>query len=196
MTRTITGALATLCLALLLGIPANAARDDGPSIAPDSGPWDAVGSFEFQTDEKKTQRSLSGIACPANSSGQRLCLAVFDEGREARHLVIKDKAYALASEAVILRNVAGELDAEGAATDGGFYYVTGSHSAKRKDCANNPASRHVIRFKLDPATGRALRDAAGDPKGKLVGLTETDRLWTIMAAVAGLKDHVEHVPGY
>jgi hypothetical protein len=182
--------LGALLLAFLLEVPAHAAPDDAPLIAPDSGPWEAQGSFDFSTDAKKTRRSLSGVACPASTSGQRQCLAAFDEGREARHLTIKDKLVVLDREPVVLRAAAGELDAEAAATDGTFYYLAGSHSAKRKDCANNPASRAVIRFRLDAATGRALRDPAGDPKGELAGRAETGALWSIMAALPGLKDHV------
>ncbi|MDO9352810.1 MAG: DUF3616 domain-containing protein, partial [Solirubrobacteraceae bacterium] len=41
-----------------------------------------------------------------------------------------------------------ELDAEGAASDGEFFYVVGSHSVKRKDCASNPFARQVLRFKV------------------------------------------------
>jgi hypothetical protein len=193
MRQTFPGALAALFLTLLLAAPAAAESADPPAVAPDSGPWDAGGGFKFgkkKKQELKARQALSGIACPANSSGQRLCLAVFDEGGEARYLVIKDKAYAIDGERVILRSGDVELDAEAAAADGGFYYVTGSHSAKRKDCESNPDSRHVIRFRVDPGTGRALRDPAGDPNGKLAGLADTGRLWTIMATVAGLKDHV------
>lgn len=43
--------------------------------------------FKFEDNEKKdkkSRQSLSGIACPENSSGQRLCLAVFDEGGGGR----------------------------------------------------------------------------------------------------------------
>ncbi|TXL73535.1 DUF3616 domain-containing protein [Vineibacter terrae] len=165
-----------------------AAPDDIPPVAPESGPWDAGDGFKFDKKEKKKRKALSGIACPANASGQRLCLAVFDEGGEARYLVIRDGAYTVDNEPVVLVPGDVELDAEAAATGSGFYYVTGSHSAKRNDCDNNPESRRVIRFRVDPGTGRALR-AAG-PGAELAGYASTDRLWTVMAAVPGLKDHV------
>lgn len=180
MARTITSAVPTLSVALLLAIPAKAASDDGPSIAP----WVAVGSFGFQTDEKKTRRSLSGVACAANSLGQRLCPAVFDEGGEARHLVIQ--AYALDGEAVILRNGAGEFDGEGAATHGGFYYVTGSHSAKRKDCANNPAgcyerfticTRSATTFSCWPAPTMTTRIPIGSCCAGMVRIPVAPRLY-------------------
>jgi hypothetical protein len=134
----------------------------------------------------KTRRALSGIACPASRSGERLCLAVFDEGAEARHLIIKDDAYVPDNEQVALRPGSIELDAEAAATDGVFYYIAGSHSAKRNDCANNPESRHVVRFRVDPKTGRALRNT----RGTLVHYADTDSLWRIMSNVPDLKDYV------
>jgi hypothetical protein len=87
---------------------------------------------------------------------------------------------------VRLRDTAEELDAEGAATDGRYFYVTGSHAAKRNDCASNPGSRHLIRLRLDPATGRALRSSGG----ALVEHADTGRLWPIMQAQAGLAPHV------
>ena len=134
----------------------------------------------------KTRRALSGIACPVSASRERLCLAVFDEGAEARHLTINGEAYVPDNEPVELRPGSLELDAEAAATDGIFYYVSGSHSAKRSDCGNNPESRHVVRFRVDPKTGRALRNA----RGALVGYADADRLWPIMATTRELQAHV------
>lgn len=140
----------------------------------------------FSFPSVKTRRALSGIACPASQSGERLCLAVFDEGAEARHLTIGDAAYVPDNDHVALLPRDIELDAEAAATDGAFYYVAGSHSAKRNDCGNNPDSRHVIRFRLDPKSGRALRNA----RGTLVGYADTDRLWSIMSTTPELQAHV------
>ena len=134
----------------------------------------------------KTRRALSGIACPASRSPERLCLAVFDEGAEARHLTISGEAYVPDNEQVALRPGNIELDAEAAATDGAFYYVAGSHSAKRNDCGNNPESRHVIRFRVDPKSGRALRNV----HGTLVDYADTDRLWSIMSTTHELQAHV------
>jgi hypothetical protein len=153
-------------------------------IAPQSGPLDAGLGFSFPS--IKTRRALSGVACPVSKSRERLCLAVFDEGAEARHLTINDEAYVPDNEQVILRPGNLELDAEAAATDGVFYYVTGSHSAKRNDCANNPESRHVIRFRVDPKSGRALRNV----RGGLVGYADTESLWRTMSSLPELKDYV------
>lgn len=133
---------------------------------------------------------MSGIACPPNASAQRLCLVVFDEGVEARYAVVEDGSYVVDGERVVLRTSAGELDAEGAATDGEFFYVTGSHSVHRNTCEKNLDSRRVIRFAVDPNTGRALREPAGDPAGSLVQYKDLDRLWGIMASLPELSDHV------
>src|SRR3984885_3922923 len=157
--RIVSSLLVALAQALLLGEAARAATDDPPTIAPQSGPLDSGMGFSFPS--IKTRRALSGIACPASRSRKRLCLAVFDEGAEARHLMINDDAYVPDNEQVTLRPGNIELDAEAAATDGAFYYVAGSHSAKRNDCGNNPESRHVIRFRVDPKSGRASRSVLG-----------------------------------
>jgi hypothetical protein len=180
----IVSSLLALALALLLGEAARAAPADPPTIAPQSGPLDAGMGFSFPS--IKTRRALSGIACPVSKSNERLCLAVFDEGAEARHLTINGDAYVPDNEQVALRPGNIELDAEAAATDGAFYYVAGSHSAKRNDCANNPESRHVIRFRVDPKSGRALRSV----RGTLVDYSDTDRLWSIMSTTHELQAHV------
>jgi hypothetical protein len=161
------------------------------SVKPESGPWDAGGGFDFATKPKKTRQSVSGIACPApNSREPRLCLIVFDEGVEARYASVTNNSFAVDGERVVLRASPGELDAEGAATDGRYFYVTGSHSPKRSTCQNNLESRRVIRFAVDPKTGRASREPAGDPNGALVEYRDLDDLWNIMAAVPALKEHV------
>ena len=164
-----------------------------PSIQPDSGPWDSGAGFQFDLGKKKlkkTRQSVSGLACNLDAKQQRICLMAFDEGAEARYAYVGKKKLTIDAEPVVLRATTGELDAEGAATDGRYFYVTGSHSAKRGDCASNPDSRHVIRFKLDPATGRALRSPAGSAKGALVDYADSGRLWPIMQAQAGLASHV------
>jgi hypothetical protein len=150
-------------------------------------PWDAGSGFSFKEKDKKTRQSLSGIACVEQVAGERTCLVVFDEGVEARHVVIKSNGYQVDNEAVVLLQGKGELDAEGATTDGKFYYITGSHSVKRNDCSSNPMSRHVIRFAIDPETGKAARNSDGG----LTGYASSTRLWDIMKSLPMLKDHVD-----
>ena len=166
-----------------------------PVVKPTSGPWDSGTGFAFDLGKKKTlktRQSVSGIACNLNAHQQRICLLAFDEGVEARYATLHDQRLVADPEPVLLRAAAAgsELDAEGMATDGRYFYVTGSHSAKRSDCASNPESRHVIRFRLDPATGRALRSPANNPAGALVDYLDTGRLWDIMQAQPALAAHV------
>ena len=164
-----------------------------PVIKPDSGPWDSGAGFHFDLGKKKlqkTRQSVSGMACNLDAIRQRICLMTFDEGAAARYAYVGNKALIVEAEPVLLRATDAELDAEGAATDGRYFYVTGSHSAKRGDCASNPGSRHVIRFRLDPATGRALRSPAGSPSGKLVDYADSGRLWSLMQAQPELAPHV------
>jgi len=127
-------------------------------LKPERGPWDGGSGFSLL--DKKTRRSVSGIACPPNASGQRLCLVVFDEGVEARYVVIHDNSYSMDDEAVVLRKSDGELDAEGAATDGRFFYVTGSHSVKRSGSLRWDVRRRTARLQ-----GHALNDRFHANKG-------------------------------
>jgi hypothetical protein len=172
----------------LASLPA-AAQLAGTAIKPVGGVWDSGKGFDFARKQKKaikTRQSVSGIACNLDAQKQRICLLAFDEGVEARYAYAEPGRLRMDAEAVVLRLDEGELDAEAAATDGRFYYVAGSHSAKRGDCASNPHSRRVIRFRLDPATGRALRSASG----ALIDYADSSRLWAIMQAQPGLARFV------
>lgn len=169
-------------LGLAYGVLA-AAQAKAPLLPPSSGIWEAGAGFEFALKEKKalkTRRSLSGIACNSVATGERMCLAVFDEGLQARYVTLRNSQLIPHSQPVPLMDGDGELDAEGAAADGRYAYVTGSHSAKRSDCTSNPDSRHVLRLTLDPATGRTLPGVQDD----------AGRLWRLMQTVPALKPYV------
>ena len=186
LSRFVPWVLLTAGLLLSAGSPA---QPQPPRVQPDSGPWDSGAGFDFDLGKKKlkkTRQSVSGIACNLDARGQRICLLAFDEGAEARYAYVGDKAWRLDPEPLVLRPGAGELDAEGAATDGRYLYITGSHSAKRSDCASNPASRHVLRLRLDPATGRALRSPDGSA---LADVADSGKLWAIMQAQPALAPH-------
>ena len=169
-----------------LWLAAGSATADPRAIKPQAGPLDAGDGFSFADRSKETRQSVSGIACPRNTSGKRVCLIVFDEGFEARYAMLDGNSFKPDAERVVLRDEGGELDAEGAASDGRFYYVTGSHSVNRGNCAIDPGRRHVIRFAVDPGTGRGARDA----NGKLTDYNDSDRLPALMALVPELKHHV------
>ena len=179
---------------LLLAAASMQAQSAPPSIQPHGDPWAVQAGFNFSLAKKKalkTRQSVSGMACSLNASQQRVCLLAFDEGVEARWATLKDQALLAEPTPLHLRDDTGELDAEGAATDGRYFFVTGSHSDKRKSGESNPHSRHVIRFQRDPASGRALRNA----DGSLAGYADTGRLWNLMQDQPALqvlaKQHAE-----
>lgn len=154
-----------------------------PSIKPSSGPLDSGAGFVFDLGKKKAlkiRQSVSGVACNLDAQGKRICLLAFDEGTQARYAYLQDGRLAVDAEIVQFANIDGELDAEGAATDGRYVYITGSHAAKRSDCSSNPSSRHVIRLLLNPATGRVVQ----------TGQADTGRLWPLMQAQSALQAYV------
>lgn len=139
-----------LC-ALIAILLAPAVGAQVPKVAPDGPIWNTSPGFAFPgADEQKLRRSLSGIACPGSLSGTRRCIAAFDEGGEARYALIDGMSLVPQPEQVGLMVGKGELDAEGAAHDGTFVYITGSHSRKRDKCKANKDSRHVYRLTLQP----------------------------------------------
>jgi hypothetical protein len=182
-----------MAVALALVAAQTLAQPSPPSVKPTAGPWDSGAGFQFDLKKKKahkTRQSLSGLACTRDAKQQRICLMVFDEGAQARYAHMGENSLMIDPEPLSFRAIGGELDAEAAATDGHYFYVTGSHSAKRSDCASNPDSRHVIRFRLDPATGRGLRSPPGAAQAALVDYADSGRLWQIMQSQPELQAHV------
>ena len=162
---------------------AQTAPQAAPLVAPSGPIWDSGDGFAFDVKAKKlqkTRQSASGISCTLNTSQQRVCLVVFDEGTQAGFAMLADDALQPDAKPLQFPGNQAELDAEAAANDGRFIYVTGSHAAKRTDCASNPGSRHVLRLPLDPATGRAVSSGAVD----------TGRLWELMQTLPELQAHV------
>ena len=160
-----------LLAASLLALSPLSAQAD-PPVPPDGPVWGAGAGFQFDEKANKKRESLSGIACPPLATTPHLCVAVFDEGVEARYVTIEDNRLVPHPENIVLLPGGKELDAEGAARDGDTVYVTGSHSPKRKDCAVNPDARHVVRFRVD-ASGRATGAPEND-RGRLWQLLKGD----------------------
>jgi hypothetical protein len=179
-----------LVISLLLCSSAVTAQSASPAQAPlvaPNGPiWDSGDGFSFDLKAKKlqkTRQSASGIACTVNASQQRVCLVAFDEGTQAGFATVKNGVLVPDPQAFVFTGLHGELDAESAATDGRYVYVSGSHSVKRGDCASNPDSRFVLRLQLDPASGRAA------PASQV----QSERLWSLMQAQPELQAYVgEH----
>lgn len=133
-------------------------------LAPSGAAWDVGEGLPFK---KKVRLAVSGIACPPQPTAGTRCLLAADEGVVAPFIVLGEKAYIPDDTAISLLDSDGELDAEGAATDGDYFYVTGSHAVKRGDCTVNPNSRHVIRLRRDASTGGVLRNSNGDPANRV-----------------------------
>ncbi|OQW89220.1 MAG: hypothetical protein BWK72_04530 [Rhodoferax ferrireducens] len=179
---------AILAAAVALGLSAVAgaqtvaqtAAQAATVVAPSDTIWDSGDGFTFDVKAKKlqkTRQSASGIACHVNSNQQRICLVVFDEGTQAGFATLSDSTLRPDAKPLQFAGDQQELDAEAAAGDGRYLYITGSHAVKRTDCANNPGSRHVLRLPLDPVSGRAAPSQAAD----------TGRLWDIMQTLPELQ---------
>ena len=119
-------------------------------------------------------------------NGPRRCIAVFDEGGEARYVMLDGTRIMPQPEPIALLAGNGELDAEGAAMDGRFAYVTGSHSRKRDPCVANPDSRHVYRLALQ-SDGRVQQSSQP--------VDDQGRLWDLMSADPVLGPFVDKCLG-
>ncbi|MCG5235909.1 DUF3616 domain-containing protein [Xanthobacter oligotrophicus] len=119
----------------------------------------------FRTEDgndNKANAALSGAACVPSTNR---CLVVNDEGRFAQFFEI-DGTTIVPKEVIGLLPARDdtkkikELDAEGvdyvaprAAGAPGYFYVTGSHGLSRNG-KKQPSRYHVLRFPVDPPTGR------------------------------------------
>ena len=152
-----------------------------PQVRPEGEPLRSPTGFPFKD---KVRRAASGVAC-ISRNGTHRCLVVFDEGQKAHFAQLGAGTFDPLGEPVVLSESDGELDAEGATTDGEFHYVVGSHSVKRESCQSNPASRVLIRFKA------SWPSAAGTLRPRVKGLEQTDRLWMLLKSDAYLGRHVD-----
>lgn len=115
-------------------------------VAPESpNPW-RVSPPVFP--QPKPRANVSGFVCAPNAP--EFCLAVTDEGHEAAFVRLTDGQLTPVAP-FSLPIAADEFDAEGAAADGEFFYIVGSHSVKRKSCEDHLANRTVLRFGADQA---------------------------------------------
>ncbi|CAN7552634.1 DUF3616 domain-containing protein [Pseudorhodoferax sp. LjRoot39] len=171
---------AAFLLALAGSLFGAAATAQPARVAPVGAPWPAGAGFVFDQHGAKTRRSVSGIACGLDEGGHRVCLLAFDEGTQARFARLGDGVLQPLPERIDLGTRGKELDAEGAAIDGDFFYVTGSHAVKRKDCKPNPGSGYVLRLQRDARTG--LLAGAGD-----AAIQRSQRLRALLEADPALK---------
>ncbi len=177
--------VALACIVTLLGWSGPALADDPPWVRPEGPRWDRDDKpFAFS---EEIRRGLSAIACPRLAGGGTTCLAVFDIGGRAQFVDIAGGGFvpqpglvAILPDSMIADPEDKGLDAEGAAVDDTYYYVTGSHSPRRSNCKPNLLSRHVVRLPYDRQSGRPI-----EAERKV-----STRLWPLMAELAELQDHV------
>lgn len=166
---------------LLLAMPGASGLAARQKVVPETFTWSVEPVFSFLNANKpvKVRQSLSGIACPASLDAPRRCIAVFDEGVEVRYVLVGDLRLAAEPDRIVLLPGGKEIDAEGAARDGGFVFVTGSHSPKRgpPPCEVNADSRHVFRFNVDQTTSRTELNAEGVPATRA---SDDGRLWDLL----------------
>lgn len=130
-------------------------------VAPESQtPWD-VEKHNF--DAKRADEAFSGFACSTTG----ICLLAVDEGRQGAFMRIKGERLVYVGKPFEFDCVEKELDAEAAAVDGSYFYVAGSHAAKRKTWCDNPDSRRVYRLTVDE-------------NGHLKTTAHSERLWDVM----------------
>jgi hypothetical protein len=98
--------------------PTLCAAADVPRVAPESPAWTAGSGFSFPQARKpeKVRQSLSGIACPPPVGAARRCVAVFDEGVEARYVVIDGRTLRPEPDNIVLLPSGGQLPARPATT--------------------------------------------------------------------------------
>ena len=216
MNKSVQGLLA--CLMLAISVAANAAS--APLVQPDASlltlreDSPVFGAELKRKKQLQVRQSVSGVACALNAQQQRVCLLAFDEGAQGYFARLEGNASSPTlvplTKPVTLIAGDGELDAEAAATDGRYFYVTGSHSPRRSDCSARPDSRHVVRFARDANTGLAAKPGAvkavintviglaasvGLQKGPFApaGYADSTRLWAIMQAQPELAPFVAEI---
>ncbi|MGJ0511842.1 DUF3616 domain-containing protein [Methylocystis sp.] len=143
-------------------------------VAPESPlPWQ-VDKHPLRA--KRANEAFSGFACATSG----ICVLAVDEGRQGVFMRINGERLVYVGEPFEFDGVEKELDAEAAAVDGGYFYVAGSHAAKRETCCDNSDSRRVYRL-------------AADENGHLRTMAHSERLWDAMRSLPELASYA--VPG-
>jgi hypothetical protein len=143
-------------------------------VAPESPlPWQ-VDKHPLRA--KRANEAFSGFACATSG----ICVLAVDEGRQGAFMRINGERLVYVGEPFEFDGVEKELDAEAAAVDGGYFYVAGSHAAKRETCCDNSDSRRVYRL-------------TADENGHLRTIAHSERLWDAMRSLPELASYA--VPG-
>jgi Protein of unknown function (DUF3616) len=152
---------------------------DEQTLRPLGPPLEAAGSYNASPSKRL---SVSGIACVRDEKqSPHKCVIALDEGAETRFAELATGYYQVNGTAVVLNQNGNELDAEGATTDEAYFYITGSHSVKRENCADNLETRVVMRFPIVADAG-----AANSDQSQPTGLVSTDKLWKSLSEIPEL----------
>jgi Protein of unknown function (DUF3616) len=147
-------------------------------IEPASTSWTVSKDFE-KNDKART--NLSGAACVTRAPPFTSCVIVNDEKKYAQFFSMKETVI---HPGKVIRLIAGDQeedpDAEGAAYDDGYFYITGSHGRSRHHPENrNDSSYVILRFQVDPATGTPTH-LSRDPD--VVGIESSCRIRNVIKA--------------
>ncbi|MCP9625791.1 DUF3616 domain-containing protein [Rhodopseudomonas palustris] len=129
---------------------------------------------------KKARINLSGAACAPTSPPLTSCLIVNDDKKYAQTFTIDGTTLRPARVVRLMpEDIDGDPDAEAAAYDDGYFYVTGSHGRPRHHPeAENPASYTLFRYPVDEHTRQpdfvSEEDVKGlETTGRLRGVLKT-----------------------
>ena len=160
---------------MLLGLAAafvGGASDAQISVEPAPAKWKLSGNFEKSRDART---NISGAAC----FSLKTCIVVNDEKKYAEFFSIKDTEIKPGDVIRLIDDSEkGNPDAEGAAYDSGFFYITGSHGRGRHHPEkNDDLSYLVFRFPVDTATGAPPFEVS---EQKVVGVESSARLRAVI----------------
>ena len=125
--------------------------------------WAVIPDFHGQDARKE----LSGAVCAGEDNEKVWCLAVNDEKKTAQFFSIEDRTIRPTERIRFLPDSEDdvefdEIDAEGAAYDDGFVYVTGSHGLSRSSAKFRPSQFFVFRFPVNETTGKPQFESSSD----------------------------------
>lgn len=162
---------AALC-SLVIAFADAGKADAQTKLEPAPTSWTVSEKFEKNKDART---NLSGAACTTRAPPFTSCVIVNDEKKYAQFFAMDGTV--IHPEKVI-RLIAddqkGNPDAEGAAYDAGYFYITGSHGRSRHHPKKkNKSSYIVFRFPVDAATGRPTFRVSED---EVVGVESSRRI--------------------
>jgi len=168
--------------ALLSGIafllPVSFGLADQPKLVPSATTWTVTSMFgkdaENDDPENQARTNLSGAACVPTTPPFTSCLIANDEKKYAQFFSIEGtRITPRALIRLVAKDSDGDPDAEGAAYDNGYFYVTGSHGRTRHKDKRNDSSYAVFRFPVDQKTGLPPFEVS---EKKVVGVESSARL--------------------